>query len=293
MKADRWLEENTDSLVGKTIAVTGTTGGLGKALCRDLAKLGASLILLDRNSERSQAFARELTQSFAGLRVQCKTVDLEDFSSVKRATKWLQTERIDCFLHNAGAYSILRHRCDTGFENVFQINFLSPYYMIRELLPALRAVGGRVVVVGSIAHNYSKTDPADLDFSSQRQDCKVYGNAKRYLMFSLFELFREERKVSLSVTHPGISFTNITAHYPKLIFAMIKYPMKLIFMKPAKACLPILRGVFEACGDHEWIGPRWFQIWGLPKKTLLKTCTIEESTQIGQIADRIYRALKE
>ena len=62
--------------------------------------------------------------------------------------------------------------------------------------------------------------------------------------FSLFELFRSEKSVTLSVTHPGITFTNITAHYPKLIFAVIKHPMKVIFMKTDKASLSIVKGVF-------------------------------------------------
>ena len=46
-------------------------------------------------------------------------------------------------------------------------------------------------------------------------------------MFSLFALDDPH----IAVTHPGITQTNITAHYPKLIFAVIKNPMKLIFMK--------------------------------------------------------------
>ena len=42
---ERWLSKNTESLVGKKVAVTGTTGGIGKELCKYLAKLGAELIL--------------------------------------------------------------------------------------------------------------------------------------------------------------------------------------------------------------------------------------------------------
>ena len=113
------------------------------------------------------------------------------------------------------------------------------------LLPVLRERGGRVVAVGSIAHNYSETDPADVDFSSRTRASRVYGNAKRYLMFSLYGLFENESNVSLAVCHPGITFTNITAHYPKAVFAIIKNPMKVIFMKPERACLSIVRGVFE------------------------------------------------
>ena len=292
MKTEKWIKQNTECLAGKTVAITGSTGGLGRELCRHLAGLSASLVLVDRNSARSEALREELLADFKGISVECVRADLEDIISVKAACEKLGKMPVDVFIHNAGAYSIPRHKCSTGYDNVFQINFISPYYMIRELLPHLAQRQGRVVVVSSIAHNYSKADENDIDFSGRSASSKVYGNAKRYLTYSLFELFAREREVSLSVTHPGISFTNITAHYPKVIFALIKHPMKLIFMKPRRACLSVLRGVFEPCGYCEWIGPRIFDVWGLPKKKKLATATPNERAFIGECAERIYSEMK-
>lgn len=292
MRSEKWIKENTRSLAGKTVAVTGTTGGIGRELCRYLASLGASLILVDRNAERSETLRQELLREYIGLSACCVNADLEDIDSVKRACTALREMGVDIFIHNAGAYSIPRHKCSTGYDNVFQINFVSPYYIIRELLDSLRARNGRAVVVGSIAHNYSRSDAEDVDLSTRTRASRVYGNAKRYLMFSLFELFKEEKGAHLAVTHPGITFTNITAHYPKLIFAIIKHPMKVIFMKPGRACLSVLRGVFEDTGYHEWIGPRFFDVWGLPKKKRLSTCSEEESRQIAARAEEIYSYIK-
>ena len=291
-KLKRWLLNNTNDLSGKTVAVTGSTGGLGRELCRHLAGLSASLVLVDRNSVRSEALKVELLADFEGISVECVRADLEDIVSVRQACEKLSKMPIDVFIHNAGAYSIPRHKCAGGYDNVFQINFISPYYMIRELLPTLRERQGRVVVVSSIAHDYSRADRADVDFSGRDAASKVYGNAKRYLTYSLFELFAREREASLSVTHPGISFTNITAHYPRVIFALIKHPMKIIFMKPRRACLSVLRGVFESCGYCEWIGPRILDVWGLPKKKKLNTATPDERAFIGECAERIYSEMK-
>lgn len=289
MRVEKWLKKNTASLTGKTVAVTGTTGGIGRQLCLHLACLGASLILMDRNAERSEKFRDELVSRFTGAIFRCINVDMTDITSVKKATEELKKDCPDIMIHNAGAYSIPRCKCSTGLDNVFQINFASPYYMIRELLPEMRGKKGRFVVVGSIAHNYSKADPDDIDFSTRERASKVYGNAKRYLMFSLYELFKNEKEATLSVTHPGITFTNITSHYPKLIFAIIKHPMKVIFMKPKKACLSILNGIFADCGLDEWIGPRFFNVWGIPKKQRLKTCTEQERKMIAENADKIYK----
>ena len=108
-------------------------------------------------------------------------------------------------------------------------------------------------------------------------------------MVSLDRLSEGTRDVA--VTHPGITFTNITAHYPKPIFAIIKHPMKLIFMSPRKASLSILSGLFEACGQNEWIGPRFFHVWGFPKKRRLRTYKKEESDLICRIADQIYQQI--
>lgn len=292
MSLDKWLQKNTASLSGKTVAITGATGSLGRALCRYLATLGASLILLDRNAVRSAALREELLRDFPTLSISCLQTDLAEIESVRATSAQLNALPVDVFIHNAGAYAIPRHICDTGLDNVFQINFASPYYLIRELLPTLRARRGHVVIVGSIAHNYAKSDPADVDFSKRKRASLVYGNAKRYLMFALLSLFAREREVTLAVTHPGISFTGITNHYPKLIYALIKHPMKILFMKPKKACLSTLRGVFAPCYGNEWIGPRVLDIWGLPKKKALRTASEAEIAQIAARAERIYLALK-
>lgn len=284
------MKLNLETLKGKTVAVTGSTGGLGRELCRYLAELGASIIFCDRNKERSMRLAEELASQFS-VKTEHITLDLEDIASVKSATNELKGRNIDVFIHNAGAYSIPRKICETGLDNVFQINFASPYYIIKELLPYLREKKGRVVVVGSIAHNYSKADPNDIDFHTRTAASKVYGNAKRYLMLSLYELFEKEEKVSLSVTHPGITFTNITAHYPKLVFALIKHPMKIIFMKPQKAALSILKGVFGNTEYGEWIGPRVFNIWGKPSQKKLHTFTKSEAEEIFKTAEEIYKDL--
>lgn len=291
MSIQKWLEKNTRSLYGKTVAVTGSTGGIGKELCRHLASLGADLILVDRNETRSRAFAEELLSRFPRIRVKTVCADLSDVSSVKKASEMLLCQPIDVFIHNAGAYSIPRYTTSVGYDNVYTINFISPYYMIRTLLPMLEGRRGKVVVVGSIAHRYSKTDPTDLDFSERKKASLVYGNAKRYLMFSLYPLF-EGSHATLAVTHPGISFTGITAHYPKAIFALIKYPMKLIFMKPRRASLSVLRGVFDQTESGTWIGPRVLDVWGKPKKKQLRGVEEKERARIAAAADMIYYNIK-
>lgn len=288
MNINKWLKKNCESLKGKTVAVTGSTGGLGNELCIYLARLGANLVLVDRNREKSEKFAKVLKEKFSA-RVTLVTADLEDKYSVTVATELIKKEKPDIFIHNAGAYSIPRHKTKQGIDNVFAINFASPYYMIKELIPTLRETKGRVIAVGSIAHGYSKSNPEDIDFSGEKAASKVYGNAKRYLMCSLWELFENEKDVKLAITHPGITPTGITAHYPDWLYAIIKYPMKIIFMRPKVAALSILKGVFEQTGYMEWIGPWLFSVWGRPKKSKLSTIPKKESKEIFARAEQIVK----
>lgn len=291
MNTEAWLKKHTHDLTGVTVAVTGPTGGLGTALCRHLAALNASLVLLDRDPARSASLRRQLQAQFPHVALRRILLDLSDMASVRAACEQLKSLPIDLLIHNAGAYSIPRHTCDTGLDNVFQINCAAPYYMTKELLPLLRQRRGRVIAVGSIAHTYAEADPDDIDFASRPQARLAYGNAKRRLMASLQELFRSETDATLTIVHPGITFTNITAHYPPLLFALIKHPMKLIFMKPSKASLCLLAGVFCAGSYGTWIGPRFFNVWGLPKQQPLHTVSAEESCRIAAEAEQIYRRL--
>jgi len=293
MNAKKWLERNAHDLTGRTVAITGATGGLGGAICRHLLSLGANLILMDRNKAKSDDLKLALLAQYPDATVRQISLDLSDMASVKAACDALERETFDVLIHNAGAYSIPRCICDTGYDNVFQINFVSPYYMTCRLLPRLRERGGRVVAVGSIAHNYSVTDAEDVDFRTRQKASLVYGNAKRYLMYGLHELFRDEGEATLAIAHPGITFTNITSHYPKLIFALIKHPMKVIFMSPRKAALGIVQGVFEKSDYRTWIGPRLFDVWGSPCVKRLKTASDEEIERIDRVAREIYRALSE
>lgn len=284
----RWIDSNCYSLTGKTVAISGATGGIGAILCDYLAYLGAEIICIDRNADKSNNLIQKLKSKYPQLIAKHITLDLENFDRVKDVAKQLKTFDIDYLILNAGAYKIPRHKCSTGYDNVFQINFVSPYYLARELAPQLKSRGGRVVAVSSIAYNYSKIDINDIDFSNKIASSLVYGNAKRFLTYSLYEFF--DNDVTLSIAHPGITLTNITAHYPKLIFSIIKHPMKIIFMSPKKAALSILYALFVGCSKNEWIGPKYFNIWGKPKKKTLKTATIE-SKQIFNITNSIISKL--
>lgn len=292
MNITKWIKENTSSLRNKTIAITGSTGGLGIEICHHLASLGANFIFINRNLPKSNKLKHQLEDIYPNIKIEIVLVDLSDIDETKKAVEILKEKHIDYLILNAGIYAVPRFKTVTGYNNIFTTNFVSHYYIVKELLTSLRNTQGKVVAIGSIAHNYGKLDFNDIDYSTRKKHSKVYGNSKRFLMFSLMELFMVENDVSLSVVHPGVTFTNITNHYPKFINALIKYPMKILFPSPKKASLHIVSGLFNSTKPNTWIGPKILSVWGKPRLNKLKTCKDNESKQIFKIAEKIYDNLK-
>lgn len=277
------MNENTK----KTVAITGSCGGLGKRICLALASRGYDLIFIDRNREKSERFADQLKAKFATLTVTFVTCDLTDTSSVKAAIERLLTLKFDTLLLNSGVYNVPIVTCDTGYNNVFQVNFVSQYAMVRQLIE--RGSGlKKVVAISSVAHRYGVLDENDIDYSTRKKPSKIYGNSKRFLTFSLYEYFKDRTDVSIAVAHPGVTLTNMTNHYPKFINPIVKLGIKLVFPSPDKAIRSIVCGVEERCDYMEWIGPRVFDVWGLPKKIKLKSCSVEESEKIAFFAQNAY-----
>ena len=289
MTIKSWIKQNTSSLSGKTIAITGSTGGLGKEICLHLANLGANLLFLNRSLKKSESLKTEILEKYPDTKIEFIEIDMQEISSVKSACNSLKKYDIDVLILNAGALNLPRKKTSNGFDNVFQINFVSPYYLTKSLLPQLKQKeNSKVVVVGSIAHRYATLNEKDIDYSKQNHSQKIYGNSKRFLMFSLFELFKNQDKVKLSIAHPGITQTNITSNYAKILQPVIKLGMKMLYSSPKKASLSIIKGIFEETEPYTWIGPKFKDIWGFPKKQKLNSCSNIETEKIFKIAENIY-----
>ena len=261
MDYKKWLDKNTTRLDGKTIGITGSTGGLGKEICLFLGYLGANLVLINRNIKKSEEQKKDLLSKYQ-INVSIVKCDMEDIKSIYEAVDILKDIHMDYFILNAGAYKVKRYVTDLGVDNLFQINNVSPYLLINNLSNI-----NHVVMVGSIAYGLAKFDVNNYDYKN-RSDMKTYGNSKRWLMYSLIHKCQNEN-INLSIGHPGITPTDITRNYPKWLKSLIKYPMKLLFISPKKASLCIIKSMFNPSYSY-WYGPKIFNIWGRPSKKKIK-----------------------
>lgn len=292
MNEIKWINKNCDNLSGKRVVVTGATGGLGREICFFLAHLQADITIACRNKILAEQLIYEIKQKYSSANIDFVELDLNNIKSVKNCINNLKKYKgIDVLINNAGVYNVPVKKMESGFNNIFQINFAYTYYFTKELLYELEKNDDSIcITVSSIAYKYSKINEKDIDHSSRKRASKIYGNSKRFLMLSLYELFKNS-KVNMSIVHPGITLTNMTSHYPKFINWLIKIGVKLLFANPRKASLNILYGTNHATKYHEWIGPRVFGIWGRPKISKVKSCSIEETNKIFEIAERIYNKI--
>ncbi len=291
MKIEKWFEQNTKRLDGKTICITGSTGDLAKIFTEKLASLGANFIFANRNKQKTEEQKQELLEKYPDTQIQFLYLDLFDMNSVKLFVCKLKQLNVDILILNSAVYNVPRKISTAGFDNVFQINFVSQYYIIKQMLSNLRKIkDSKIVIIGSIAHNYSKANFEDIQMLKTAKSSKVYGNSKRFLMFSAKKLLLDSQ-VKVSVVHPGVTLTQMTNHYPPAINWLVKFGIKTFFPKPEKACLSVIAGVFNDTNENEWIGPKRHNIWGYPKKKKLKSYKKKEASQIFFEAEKIYTSL--
>jgi len=160
-----------------TIAVTGATRGIGRALARELSSRGCRVVALARDV----AVARAL---FEGLESPIDVVacDLASQASVRRAAAELvgRHEHLDALVHCAAVvYGVpIRFGAD-GHELQLSVNHLAPYLLTRLLLPTLLASPqARVLTVSSRSHRLGRLHRDDLDLRQHYGLLRAYRQSK-------------------------------------------------------------------------------------------------------------------
>ena len=152
------VREAMVKLDGSVIIVTGSSNGLGAATARIAASKGARVVI---NYTKSEADAKETAQAckdLGGDAVLCQGNVAEDADCRRMASVALeQWGRIDGLVNNAGS-SVFASAADLeslsgeDFLNIYAVNVVGPYQMIRAVTPTLKAQGqGSIVNVSSIS----------------------------------------------------------------------------------------------------------------------------------------------
>jgi dehydrogenase/reductase SDR family member 12 len=205
----RWSMPADGALAGRTVLVTGPTSGLGRATARDLARLGARVILVGRSRERLEGVRDELAAAEGADRFPIVVADMGSLASVREAVgEILATEqRLDVLVDNAGAIFPARTVGPDGIEATLATLVVGPFVLLAGLVPLLRQTGGaRVIAVTSGGMYAQALDLDDLPFAAGGYSgSRAYARAKRAQVALVREWARRLRGdgIVVNAMHPG------------------------------------------------------------------------------------------
>lgn len=196
------LHPMTASMAGKTVLVTGATGGIGLVTARELARMGADVWIVGRSAEKTAGVAREIGAAGTLL------ADLSELAQVRRAAAQFRERvgQLDVLVNNAGGLFSRRQETREGVEMTWALNHLAPFLLTREVLPLLRlSPAGRVVTVSSSAHAFGRIRFDDPEFRRGYGGGGwfAYGQSKLANVLFARELARREPGLRSNSLHPG------------------------------------------------------------------------------------------
>ena len=151
---------------GRTVVVTGSTGGLGLAAASQLAARGARVVLLGRSSAELERVRSQILeeQALRRRRRADRRPDLPRVGATRRGASRDARGRVDGLIHNAGALVGERTITEDGLELTAQVHVVAPFLLTALLRPLLRAAGDpRVIFVSSGGMYTSHLDVGALD----------------------------------------------------------------------------------------------------------------------------------
>jgi retinol dehydrogenase-12 len=236
----------TDGLMkGRVVLVTGATSGIGLETARQLAEIGASLVLGVRDPARGADVARRIGQD--GGRAEVLQIDLASFASVREAAARFASNhgRLDVLVNNAGIALPRRELSIDGHELTWQTNFLSHVLLTRLLLPALsRGSKPRIVNVSSEGHRTGRIAWDNLELERRFGGFRAYANSKLAQILFTRELARREPGIMVNAVHPGAIATNIWRMQSRPIRSLAAVLARVfgkLLPSPAKGAAPVAR----------------------------------------------------
>jgi len=202
------------TLAGRTALVTGGAGGIGSRIARDLADLGARVLIADLDMDGARSVAAGIPD------VAVFEVDLSDPDSVATLAEAIKAEEhVDVLVNNAG-WDKVGPFVDSDpalWDRLIGINLRAPMQLTHALLPGmLERSWGRLLFISSDAGRVGSTGEA------------VYGACKSGLIGFAKTMAREaaRQQVTSNVVCPGPSDTpllqEVASGNPKLVESLKK-----------------------------------------------------------------------
>ena len=201
--------ETTRALAGQVAVITGAGRGIGAAIARALANMGATSLLCGRNQAALEATAKAIMQ--AGGKAQAFACDVTDLQSVESAAKHVESSfgRLDILVNNAGIGGFggpLHQLPPDSWDQILNTNLRGVYYITRAFAPLMiRARSGHIINISSLAGKNALPNGA------------AYAASKWGLNGLSYSMAEELRgyNIRVAVICPGSTNTDLSPHTGK------------------------------------------------------------------------------
>ncbi|XP_061661143.1 retinol dehydrogenase 12 [Syngnathoides biaculeatus] len=222
---NRWSSE--ERLDGKTVIITGANTGIGKETARDLAARGARVIMACRDRERAEEARSEILEDTGNENVVVRKLDLSDCRSIRAFAELINKEekQVNILINNAGIMMCPYSKTADGFEMQFGVNHLGHFLLTYLLLDLIKvSAPARVIVVASVAHNWTSLRLDDLNSESSYDTVKAYGQSKLANVLFARALAKKLKETGVSVfsLHPGVVQSDLWRHQHPCIQVAVK-----------------------------------------------------------------------
>ena len=241
-------------MVGKVCLVTGGTSGVGRAVARGLARLGAEVVIVSRDSSRGEEAVRAIREESGNQNVRSLHADLADLASVRRAAAAFrgEHERLDVLAETAGIISWRRRMSVDGHELVFATNHLAHALLATELLELMQRTGASRLL--SVAGGPGLLERARLDIAELAERRSGYSPVRVAIQTMLarvvwtMEAARrwKERGITANVFYPGAVRSRLDRGLP----LPLRVPASVAMLLLSRECPTGVR----ACASPEMEG---------------------------------------
>ncbi len=208
----------SEAMQGKMVMVTGANSGIGKVTARELARMGATVVMVCRDEGRGDAARQEIIAESGNEAVDLLIADLASQAEVRRLVDEFRSRynKLQVLVNNAGLQLWERSMTVDGHETTFAVNHLAPFLLTSLLLDVIKASApARIVNVSSMVHKWSSIDFDSLMGEKRYSSNRAYFQSKLANVLFTYELARrlEATGVTVNCLEPGMVRTRLARDY--------------------------------------------------------------------------------
>lgn len=202
------------NLKDKICIVTGSNSGIGKVTALEIAKMGATVIMVARNKEKGQQALEEVISGSSNRNVELMLCDFSSQQSIRDFVEQFKAKykQLHILVNNAGLSIPEKSITKDGIESTFATNHLGYFLLTNLLLDVLKnSAPARIVNVSSEGHKMGHIDFDDINYEHKKYNAtKAYCTSKLANVLFTRELSKrlQGTNVTANCLHPGIVASN-------------------------------------------------------------------------------------